>query len=215
MRDALMTALVLAAMVSGRAWAADQAGPAKPAAPVNLVRNPGFEAPDPKDPQKAEHWNFGKNTAEWACRTDEDAHSGKYCLKLSATEEKAHYATEVGQMVKLEPGKKYLIRCWAKYKERESGALAITAWYYFAAPNKHYGNCKSQINLNPKRKGWQQLSTTYINVYDAKTKKNGPLKQLLPGTVAARIGAAAYYGKMTVYFDDIEFIELPDTAEKK
>ena len=177
---------------------------------VNLVKNPGFEEPDPKDPNKAADWTFGKATADEACRTDEEARSGKYSLKIVTTEKQL--VRSVYQYVPVEAGKKYLVRGWVKCPNYQKGAAGVWAWYVFDKPrHKEYGNYKTSAAGRVTGE-WTQRSASWINIQIKKTKEQRKIPVLMPGTVKASISPSAYYGVMTLYLDDIEFIEL---GEKK
>jgi len=178
---------------------------AKPGA--NLVKDPGFEAPDPKDPKGAADWSFPKGKAsDAACRTDEEAHSGKYSLKLVTTEKEL--VRSIHQQVPVTAGKKYLVRGWVKCPDFQKGAAGVWAWYIFDKPrHKEYGNYKTSAAGRVTNE-WTQLSASWINVQIRETGEQRKIPALLPGTVKASISPAAYYGAMTVYIDDVEFIEL-------
>ena len=175
----------------------------------NLIKNPGFEEPDPKDPKGALGWNFGKGGAtDEVCRTDEQARSGKFCLKIVTTPEQM--TRQISQIVPVKEGKKHLVRCWVKSPDFKKGAAGLWVWYQFDKPrHKEYGNYKTSAGgeVVPE---WTQSSASWINIQDKKTKEQRRIPGLMPGTVKAAISPSAYYGAMTVYIDDLEFIELAD-----
>jgi len=176
---------------------------------TNLIKNPGFEEPDPKNPKGAAHWDFGKEgPGDLVCRTEEEVHSGKYALKIVTTPEQL--VKSVSQEVAAREGRKYLVRCWVKSPDYEKGAAGLWAWYRFDKPrHKEYGNYKTSAagKVGPE---WIQLSASWINVQIKETGEQRKIPALLPGTVGASICPSAYYGAMTVYLDDLEFIELPE-----
>ena len=175
---------------------------------TNLVKNPGFEEPDLKNPKGAAHWTFPGKPSAMLCRTDEGAHSGKYCLKLDTTKDKKNRA--IYQTVPVEAGKRYLVRCWIKCPNYKTGAAGAWVWYAFEKPrHKEYGNYKTSAG-GKLSKAWTRVGASWINVYVKKTKEQRRIPGLLPGTVTANICPSAYYGAMTVYIDDVEFFELPD-----
>jgi len=184
-------------------------GADRPAA-GNRVRNPGFEEPDPADARRAVHWDFGEIPLEGACRTDEDAHSGRYCLKLD-THRGGSRTVSISQRVPAQEGKKYLVRGWIKYKAHQSGTAGVWAWYDFAKPQHAYGNYKTSASMRGVKE-WMPVSASWINVYNQRLKQNLKIPATLPGTKSARVSPSAYYGQMTVYLDDVAFIELDRDA---
>jgi hypothetical protein len=171
----------------------------------NLVKNAGFEDPDPADERRAALWDFGKLPPESACRTSEGAHSGKFSLKIVSTPD-PRAAIAIAQRVPVKAGKRYLVRAWVKFRKYEGGTAGVWVWYGFDRPQKDYGNYKTSAGGRGLEE-WTRVAANFINVYDARTKENRHILELLPDTTYASISPSAYYGEMTVYIDDVEFIE--------
>ena len=177
---------------------------------VNLVKNPGFEEADPKDPRAAAGWELARGASDSVCRTDEQAHSGKYSLKLVTTP-KQRVRTGGAQRVPVAAGRKYLVRAWVKCEKFDEGGAGVWAWYQFdnKARHKEFGNYKTSAVGRPSTE-WTQVATSRIQVQVMATKEQHRIDGLLPGTVAAIVSPGAYYGTMVVYIDDVEFIELSE-----
>jgi hypothetical protein len=179
-------------------------------AAANLIVNPGFEDAAGGDPRVPAGWRLGKDGASAAlCRTSSDARSGRYCLKLVTTPDRL--TRQVAQLapVPVRAGKRYLLRCWIKSPDFERGAAGAWAWYLFGTGRPAYSNYKTTAGGKPGTE-WTQYSASWINIHVKADSEQRRLPGLLPDTRHARIEVGAYYGAMTLYIDDVSFIELAD-----
>ena len=180
---------------------------------ANPVKNASFEEPDPADAKRAAHWDFGKHTPATVCRSDEDAHSGRYSLRVDTRNVKQPAVSSVSQRVPAEPGKVYIVRAWVKFKAYDSGAAGVWAWYRFAERQKRYGNYKTFASGRGTT-DWLQVRGCRINVFDRNRNENTLIGATLPGTAMAKIAPGACYGNIVVYIDDVEFLELNREANR-
>ena len=180
---------------------------------VNPVKNASFEKPDPADAKRAADWDFHKHTPATACRSDEDAHSGRYCLRIDTRNVKQPAVSSISQLVPAEAGKVYLVRGWVKFKAYDRGAAGVWAWYRFAEHQKRYGNYKTCASGKGATE-WLQVRACRMNVFDRNRNENTLISATLPGTTSAKIAPGACYGDMIVYIDDVEFVELDREANR-
>lgn len=161
----------------------------------------------------------GVGQVQWS---KEQSHSGSCALRLLDSDiSKARPQAAQAQRLPVEAGKRYVIGGWIKYaKDTKAGGVVLTSWYYplgggfVPAPEGgEYGNYKTQIGNVPPggETPWTFIATTYVNVFDPKTKTNHALPEhkLASETARAFVELAGINGPMTVLVDDVEFRELP------
>ena len=95
--------------------------------PQNLVLNPSFEDVNmdrPKSPQIWEGEPFGEGTGSIEVVSD-ISHSGKRCLKITATSGKSFYTYSVNQHIKIKPDTAYKACMWYKGGENSNENISL------------------------------------------------------------------------------------------
>jgi hypothetical protein len=188
----------------------------------NLLQNGDMNAADPADATHAAVWEYEAVQQSGTVEFVKGAgRTGGCALRIA---NKAGGETEVGarQQVAVEANKRYVLCGWVKAeKGAKDGAACVTAWFggvdgaAVTGPDGDYSNYKTQLGAGLRGETpWTLYSSTSINVYDPKTKTNHPTdnEKTLPGTGAASVALAYYYGTGSALFDDIEFRECPAGA---
>jgi hypothetical protein len=192
---------------------------ARPQLARNLLANSGFEDPNPGNPALPIRW-IVKNSPNGkdVQVVKGEAHSGDCCLRIANTD-----SWFAAQNVPVQAGHRYALSGWMKFGESAAagGMATITAWYsgkdgnpVIAPEGGDYSNYKTQVALDNKTGGktaWQFFSATCANVCDPKTKENLTLPEdkLARGTELASIKLEPVFDNGVVYFDDVEFREMP------
>ncbi len=175
-------------------------------APLNLLLNPGFEQASPTDPRQAAGWTFHGGPDLIVERSDEQAHTGRYSLKV-VNHRGGNTAASASQFVaQLLPGKRYLVSGWVKIVECESGSATVTTWYSARKGERLPGNYKSQAGTRGVC-DWLKIETTRIVYYDAEHKEHVYPPVTLQCTGGGRFEIACCYGILTAYFDDLRLVE--------
>jgi hypothetical protein len=181
-------------------------------AEANLIFNPSFDIPDPKDPTRPAGWEYylppgrENGSIEWVT---EMAHSGQHCMKV--VQMKAPGCGML-QWIKVRPNRRYALSAWVKSVEAENhggGAMALVQAWFFAAgrgpvPGTEDGvknSRKLSAELNEPAGG----KTPWVHISSAAGRR------LLPGTGAAQINIGPYgNGHVMFYVADLELRDITD-----
>jgi len=171
----------------------------------NLVRNASFEELDKDNPNVPAGWSFSGTKSGSAALSAEEAHSGRYCIKLTNTVGKLT-SVQCSQFVKLKPNTRYILRGWVKIAEHHSGGAGLTVWYLPQEGKKLPSNNKTQVGCRGAS-DWTRFSYSRVNYFDPVVKQNLKIDKTLPGTGGGTVSMSVWYGKLTAYFDDLEVME--------
>ncbi|MDD6308938.1 MAG: S-layer homology domain-containing protein [Clostridia bacterium] len=106
----------------------------------------------------------------WFSYTDEDAHTGKQCLKIDAEIPPAPW---IGQMVKVEPETTYQVSVWIKllpdsdYTFKFQGDCYRNGTKQTAENYVGDGRTSLHVSVDPENYDWQQLVATFTTHQDA------------------------------------------------
>ena len=190
--------------------------------PHNLIGNGDFGQADPKNPAQPLGWTMPPPDQGSGERVKGISHSGQWSLKLTNVKGGTGSAAAVSQVVRhVRSGRRYQFSAWIKQENAEGGLVIITADFHgavdrnTAATKCHTTGGMLQVGhwwVPHQDVPWFRLVSTSIEARDLVHKIAVYLPRTAPGTDTANISLSAHWGKMTLYFDDVELKECPEGA---